>query len=94
MVTSVLAGFNEFIQAISISGDQQATSTARKDRIVELLKKENFTIIDAFPTGSIPKKTGVKGCDLDVMVVLVIDDNLNCRLVTPSSTTPKYSAGD
>jgi hypothetical protein len=70
MVTSVLAGFKEFIKAISISGDQQATSTARKDRIVSLLEKENFTVIDAFPTGSIPKKTGVKCCDLDVMVVL------------------------
>ena len=35
MVTSVLAGFNEFIKVISISGDQQATSTARKDRIVD-----------------------------------------------------------
>lgn len=69
MPFTVPVSFDKFIENISISGDQQSTSTKRKDHIVSLLKNA-FTILDAFATGSIPKYTAVKGSDLDVMVVL------------------------
>lgn len=80
VITTTLPAFIEFIRDISISGDQQAVSTARKDRIVELLRKQNFDVLDAFPTGSIPKKTAIKGCDLDVMVVLHYGKHIENKL--------------
>jgi len=69
MPYTVAVSFDRFIGNISISGDQQQTCTARKDNIVSLLKND-FQILDAFASGSIPKRTAVQGSDLDVIVVL------------------------
>ncbi|HEV8414578.1 MAG TPA: nucleotidyltransferase [Bryobacteraceae bacterium] len=69
MAYTVAVSFDQFIDRISISGDQNSTATARRDRVVSLLEN-TFTILEAFPTGSIPKRTAVTGSDLDVMVVL------------------------
>jgi hypothetical protein len=69
MPYTVAVSFDKFIENISISGDQQSISTARRDRIVSLLKND-FTIVEAFATGSVPKRTAIKGSDLDVMVAL------------------------
>ena len=64
------AAFDAFYEQINLSGDHRQTANARKDRIVGLLKND-FEILDAFSTGSIPKFTALKNrADLDVMVVL------------------------
>jgi hypothetical protein len=70
MPYTVQFSFDEFVENISLSGDHNDTANARKDRIVSLLSN-TFTIIDAFPTGSIPNATALKTqSDLDVIVVL------------------------
>jgi hypothetical protein len=70
MPYTVPVSFDKFIENISLTGDHQDVANTRKDRIVSLLGN-TFEILDAFPTGSIPKGTALKGqADLDVMTVL------------------------
>jgi hypothetical protein len=69
MPYTVAVSFDKFIENISISGDQQQTCASRRDNIVSLLKND-LTIIEAFASGSIPKRTAVQGSDLDVIVAL------------------------
>ena len=70
MPYTVAVSFDKFRENIELSGDHRETAAARKDRIVSLLKN-SFEILDAFPTGSIPRFTAVRGhADLDVMVAL------------------------
>lgn len=70
MPYTVSFSFQKFIENISLTGDHQETANTRKDRIVSLLSN-TFTILDAFPTGSIPRWTALKSrADLDVMFVL------------------------
>jgi hypothetical protein len=70
MPYTVAVSFDKFLENINITGDHRETAKSRKDRIVSLLTNE-FTILDAFATGSIPRYTALKGlADLDVMVVL------------------------
>ena len=70
MPYTVPVSFDKFLENISLTGDHNETATARKDRIVSLLQNA-FTILDAFPTGSISNGTALRAqADLDVMVVL------------------------
>jgi hypothetical protein len=70
MPYTVAFSFDKFRENIELSGDHRETATARKDRVVSLLEND-FEILDAFATGSIPRFTAVRGhADLDVMVVL------------------------
>lgn len=70
MAYTVDSAFDAFYQAINLTGNHRETANSRKERIVELLKND-FQILDAFSTGSIPKYTALKGrADLDVIVVL------------------------
>jgi hypothetical protein len=70
MAYTVDAFFNAFYDQINLSGDHRETANTRRNRIVELLKKD-FEILEAFGTGSIPKFTALKDrADLDVMVAL------------------------
>jgi hypothetical protein len=70
MPYTVAVSFDKFRENIELSGDHRETATARKDRIISLLGND-FEILDAFATGSIPRFTAVRGhADLDVMVVL------------------------
>jgi Second Messenger Oligonucleotide or Dinucleotide Synthetase domain len=70
MPYTVPVSFNKFIENISLTGDHHDTAEARRQRIVSLLSN-NFTIVDSFATGSIPRKTALKTqSDLDVFVVL------------------------
>jgi tRNA nucleotidyltransferase (CCA-adding enzyme) len=70
MSYTVPVSFDKFIENISLTGDHKETANTRKDRIISLLSN-SFTILDAFPTGSVPRGTALKVlADLDVMVVL------------------------
>lgn len=70
MPCTVAASFDEFRQNIELLGNHRDTATHRRNSIVSLLKGD-FDILDAFPSGSIPKYTAVRGyADLDVIVVL------------------------
>ena len=70
MPYTVAVSFDRFIENISLTGDHRETANARKVRIVSLLGN-TFTILDSFPSGSVPRRTAVKGhADLDVIVVL------------------------
>lgn len=80
MAYTVDASFNSFYDQINLSGDHREIANKRRDRIVELLKKD-FEILDAFGTGSIPKFTALKGhADLDVMVVLHYGKHIKDKL--------------
>ena len=70
MPYTVAFSFDKFRENIELSGDHRETATVRKDAIISLLKNE-FEILEAFATGSIPRFTTVRGhADLDVMVAL------------------------
>jgi hypothetical protein len=70
MPYTVPAAFDKFVAKISLSEDNTETATARRDRIVSLLQND-FTILEAFATGSVPRGTGIRGyTDLDVIVAL------------------------
>ena len=80
MAYTVDASFNSFYDQINLSGDHREIANKRRDRIVELLKK-NFEILEAFGTGSIPKFTALKShADLDVMVVLHYGKHIKDKL--------------
>ena len=70
MPYTVPVSFDGFVENISLTGDQHDTADSRRKRIVSLLEN-SFTILDSFPSGSIPRGTALKGhADLDVIVVL------------------------
>src|SRR5688572_2190486 len=70
MAYTVEAAFNEFYDAINLSGDHRSTANARKDALISLLSGK-FDVLEAFGTGSIPRFTALKGrADVDVMVAL------------------------
>lgn len=70
MAYTVNAAFETFRGKIELPGEHRDVANKRRDSIVEILK-DSFDILEAFPTGSVPRYTAVKGyADLDVMVVL------------------------
>ena len=70
MPYTVQAAFDKFRENIELSGDHREIASSRKDNIVTLLQRE-FEILEAFPSGSIPRYTAVKEySDLDIIVVL------------------------
>jgi Second Messenger Oligonucleotide or Dinucleotide Synthetase domain len=70
MPYTVPVSFDKFIENITLTGDHHETARARRERIVSLLEN-SFTILDSFPSGSIPRRTALKAhADLDVIVVL------------------------
>ncbi len=60
MPYTVPVSFDRFVENISLTGDHKKAANARKDRVVSLLGN-TFTILDGFPTGSIPRGTALKG---------------------------------
>jgi len=70
MPYTVAVSFDKFIDNIDLTGDHKEIADSRKDRVVSLLENE-FSIQEAFPSGSIARNTAVKGyADLDVIVAL------------------------
>jgi hypothetical protein len=70
MPYTVPVSFDKFVGNISLTGDHKDTAGIRKNAVVSLLGND-FEILDAFATGSIPNGTALKArSDLDVMVVL------------------------
>lgn len=70
MSYTILASFDKFLENITIGGDPKKIATSRRDSIFDLLK-DKFTIIEAFPTGSLLRNTGLKNVsDVDVIVAL------------------------
>jgi len=97
MPYTVAVSFDQFLDKISISGDQHSIAIARRDRVVSLLEN-TFTIVEAFPTGSIPKRTAVKGSDLDVIVVLHYSKHIKGKtptevLASVQAALTKYRTG-
>jgi hypothetical protein len=70
MPYTVPFSFDKFVENISLTGDHHETADSRRKRVVSLLEN-TFTLLDAFPSGSIPRNTALNGhADLDVIVVL------------------------
>lgn len=70
MPYTVPFSFDKFRENIEPPNYDRETATNRKDHLISLLKNK-FEILDAFPTGSLPKYTAIKDhADLDVFVVL------------------------
>jgi hypothetical protein len=67
---TVPVSFDKFIENISVSGNLSETANSRSQSIVNLLNTE-FSILEAFPLGSLVSRTALKGyADADVMLVL------------------------
>jgi hypothetical protein len=82
MAKTVKAAFEEFHDRINITGDHRETCRARKDALVDHMKK-TLTIVDSFQSGSIPKYTALKTLsDLDVIVAL--NYSKHCKDKKPS----------
>src|SRR4029077_3342737 len=60
MPYTVPVSFDRFVDNISLTGEHHDTADSRRKRVVSLLEKD-FTILDSFPTGSIPRYTALKG---------------------------------
>ena len=70
MALTVSAAFDQFYENINLSGDHRDTANSRRDHIVSLLKKE-LEVLEAFPSGSIPRFTAVRDyADVDVIAAL------------------------
>jgi hypothetical protein len=70
MPYTVPVSFDKFRENIEPPNYDRAAATARKDRLVSLLS-DDFEILESFPTGSLPRYTGIKNyTDLDIMVAL------------------------
>lgn len=82
MPYTVAVSFDTFHDNINLGGDHRATANIRRDNVVAKLSKD-FTIVDSFNTGSIPKMTALHGhADLDVMVVLNWSKHIKDRTPT------------
>ncbi len=80
MSYTVSISFEKFLDNIELSGDHNDVANKRKDRIISLLKN-HFTILEAFPSGSIARNTAIKGyADLDIMVVLHYSKHIKDKL--------------
>lgn len=70
MARSVATAFNRFDTSLELSANYDDLAQERCDHLIGLLA-EDFDIIEAFPSGSIPRDTAISGLsDLDVIVVL------------------------
>ena len=70
MTLTVDAAFAAYYDAINISTDLRNDANVRKDFLVDIIKKQ-LDVVDAFPSGSIARFTGIKDhSDVDIMVVL------------------------
>ncbi len=70
MAYTIATSFNVFRENIEPPTYDRETSINRKNHLISLLEDE-FSILDSFAIGSLPRYTAVKGhADLDIMVVL------------------------
>lgn len=77
MPYTVPVTFDKFIENISVSGNQSETANSRSQSIVNLLGKD-FSILEAFPLGSLVNGTSLKGhADADVMLVLHFGNHID-----------------
>lgn len=79
MPYSVNYSFELFRQAIEPPPYDKDTAIARREQLTGLLKR-NLEVLDAFPSGSLPKFTAIKDhADLDIMVVLHYSKHIKDR---------------
>ena len=70
MSYTVASSFQKFLENIELPSEHHGIAIRRTNRIVSLLEND-FTILEAFPSGSIPRYTALRDyADLDVIVVL------------------------
>jgi hypothetical protein len=70
MVRTAELGFFELDRELALSDKHEEIARERCEHLIDLLSDE-FSVVEAFPTGSIPRGTAVSGhADLDIIVVL------------------------
>lgn len=90
--------FDLFRQAIEPPPYDKDTAIARRERLTSLLKQK-LEILDAFPSGSLPKFTAIKDhADLDIIVVLHYGKHIKDRkpsevLLTVQEVLSEYRTG-
>lgn len=94
MPYTVAVSFDQFFTNINLAGDHRGTANKRRERIVSLLKKD-FTIIESFATGSIPRFTAVSGyADADVIVALHYSKHIKDKLPSQVLKAVRDSLGE
>lgn len=82
MPYTVPVSFDKFIENITVSGNQSKIASSRSQSIVDLLNKE-FSILEAFPLGSLVSGTSLKGqADADVMLILHFENDVKGKSPT------------
>jgi hypothetical protein len=77
---SVEYAFDLFFENINLTADLRDVANTRRDRLISLLGK-HFEILEAFPTGSIPRFTAVREhADVDVIVALHYGQHIKGKL--------------
>lgn len=91
MAYTVDAAFNQFYDAINLSGDHRTDANNRKDHLIQLLNNK-FHVVDSFSTGSIPRFTALHGhADVDVMLVLHYSKHMMGKLPSEVLTSIRDS---
>jgi len=94
MPYSVASSFLQFYENINLDGDFRSTANTRRDDIVKKLSKD-FTIVEAFSTGSIPKFTALKNsADVDIMVALHYGKHIKDKTPTQVLQTVRSSLAE
>jgi hypothetical protein len=94
MPSNVPTSFNKFLGNIELSGSHSDTAESRNERIISLLEN-HFTILEAFPTGSIARDTAIKEyADLDIMVVLHYSKHIKGKLPSVVLQNVRDALGD
>jgi Second Messenger Oligonucleotide or Dinucleotide Synthetase domain len=80
MPYSVTYSFEKLRENIEVSSYDRDVAAKRRDRLVTLLDND-FDILEAFTTGSLPKYTAVKGhADLDIIVALHFSKHIKDKM--------------
>jgi hypothetical protein len=72
--------FDQFYDAINLTGDYRVTANARRDWVLQRLRANGLTVLEAIPIGSIPRYTALRDhADVDVMAVLHFGNHIKNR---------------
>jgi hypothetical protein len=70
VATTAELGFFELDEELALPDAHEEAAQERCDHLIDLLSDE-FSIVEAYPTGSIPRGTAIRGhADIDIIVVL------------------------
>jgi hypothetical protein len=94
MARTVSAAFDQFYDAINLSGDHRDTANSRRTHITEVLSK-SLNVRESFASGSIPRFTALSGySDLDIIVALHYGNHIQNKKPSEVLQTVRDALGE